>query len=148
VTSASPSPPPGPPSGPPPGPPPAPVPPATPAAPAAPPAVTFDEFKKLRLVVAEIKSAALHPNADRLLVLQVDVGDGRLRQIVAGIRAFYAPETLVGRKAVVVENLQPAKLRGVESQGMLLAAVIGKAEQVRLVALDDPAALPPGTPVS
>ena len=66
-------------------------------------------------------AAEPHPNADRLLVLRVDVG-GEERQIVAGIRAHYDPATLVGRQVVVVANLEPATLRGVESQGMVLAA--------------------------
>ena len=75
--------------------------------------------------------------ADRLLVLRVDLG-GEQRQIVAGIRAHYAPETLVGRQVVVVANLEPAMLRGVESQGMLLAASSG--DRVVLVRPDEPVA--------
>jgi methionyl-tRNA synthetase len=74
--------------------------------------------------VATVTAAEPHPNADRLLVLRVDLG-GEQRQIVAGIRAHYPPETLVGRQVVVVANLEPAMLRGVESQGMLLAASSG-----------------------
>ena len=81
-----------------------------------------------------MKSAEPHPNADRLLVLRVDIA-GEERQIVAGIRAHYAPETLVGRQVVVVANLEPAKLRGVESQGMLLAAADG--DRVVLLRPDD-----------
>lgn len=83
--------------------------------------VTIDEFQKVELRVGTVMAAAPHPNADRLLVLQVRVGDED-RQIVAGIRAHYAPADLVGRQVVVVANLAPAKLRGVESRGMLLAA--------------------------
>ena len=83
--------------------------------------VTIDQFRAIELRVATIKSAEPHPNADRLLVIKVDVG-GEERQIVAGIRAHYDPATLVGRQVVVVANLEPALLRGVESQGMLLAA--------------------------
>ncbi|MFM8411510.1 MAG: methionine--tRNA ligase subunit beta, partial [Alphaproteobacteria bacterium] len=75
------------------------------------------EFK-----VGTIRTAAPHPNADRLVVLEVDLAEERPRQIVAGIRAAYSPEDLVGRQIVVVANLKPAKLRGIESQGMLLAA--------------------------
>ena len=82
-------------------------------------------------------AAEPHPNADRLLVLRVDLG-GEERQIVAGIRAHYAPETLVGRQVVVVANLEPAMLRGVESQGMLLAASSG--DRVVLVRPDEPVA--------
>jgi len=83
--------------------------------------ITIDEFKNVELRVATILAAEAHPKADRLLVLRIDLGDEQ-RQLVAGIRAHYDPEALVGRQIVVVANLQPATLRGVESQGMLLAA--------------------------
>jgi methionyl-tRNA synthetase len=96
--------------------------------------ITIDQFKGVELKVGTVKAAEPHPNADRLLVLRVDVG-GEERQIVAGIRAHYAPETLVGRQVVVVANLEPAKLRGVESQGMLLAAADG--DRVVLLRPDD-----------
>ncbi len=86
------------------------------------PTITYDDFSKVALRVGLVLSAEKHPNADRLLVLQVDVGETTPRQIVAGIAAHYAPEVLVGKRIVVVTNLAPAKLRGVESQGMLLAA--------------------------
>ncbi len=85
-------------------------------------AITYDDFAKIELRAATIVEAAKHPDADRLLVLQVDVGEEKPRQIVAGIASKFTPEQLVGRKIVVVANLAPAKLRGVESQGMLLAA--------------------------
>jgi methionyl-tRNA synthetase len=84
--------------------------------------ITIDQFRELELKVGTVTAAEPHPNADRLVVLRVDVGESEPRQIVAGIRAHYAPEALVGRQIVVVANLEPAKLRGVESQGMLLAA--------------------------
>jgi methionyl-tRNA synthetase len=83
--------------------------------------LTIDEFKQIDLRVGTILAASPHPRADRLLVLEVDLGDER-RQLVAGIRAHYAPEDLVGKQVVVVANLTPATLRGVESQGMVLAA--------------------------
>jgi methionyl-tRNA synthetase len=83
--------------------------------------ITIEQFQQVELRVATVKEAAPHPNADRLLVLKVDLG-GEERQIVAGIRAHYEPESLVGTQVVVVANLAPATLRGVESQGMLLAA--------------------------
>lgn len=86
--------------------------------------ITIDEFRKLDLRVATIKKAEPHPNADRLLVLQVDLG-GEERQIVAGIRSQYTPEELLEKQIVVVANLEPARLRGMESQGMLLAASDG-----------------------
>jgi methionyl-tRNA synthetase len=83
--------------------------------------LTIDEFGKVDLRVGTVVEAKVHPNADRLLVLQVDLGSEQ-RQIVAGIRSHYQPEELVGKQIVVVANLQPASLRGIESQGMLLAA--------------------------
>ena len=83
--------------------------------------ITIDDFRKIELKVATVKSAEPHPNADRLMVLKVDLGSEE-RQICAGIRDHYAPEDLVGKQIVVVANLETAKLRGLESQGMLLAA--------------------------
>ena len=83
--------------------------------------ISIDDFSKLELRVATITAVAPHPNADRLLVLQIDLGSER-RQLVAGIRAHYQPEDLVGKQIIVVANLQPATMRGVASQGMLLAA--------------------------
>lgn len=83
--------------------------------------VTIDEFSKLDLRVATILNATPHPNADRLLVLEIDLGTER-RQLVAGIRAHYTPEDLIGTQVVVIANLEAATLRGVRSEGMLLAA--------------------------
>lgn len=83
--------------------------------------ITLEEFKKLELRIGEIVSAAPHPQADRLLVLRVRMGEEE-RQLVAGIRAFYQESELVGKKVVVAANLAPAVIRGVTSEGMLLAA--------------------------
>ncbi len=83
--------------------------------------VTIDDFRKLELKVAEIKEVNEHPNADRLYVITVDLGD-KTKQIVAGIRGSYSKEDLIGKQVVVIDNLESAVLRGVESQGMLLAA--------------------------
>lgn len=82
---------------------------------------TIEDFLKLEFKIAQIKEAKNHPNADRLFVLKVDLG-GEERQLVAGIRSTYTAEQLVGKRVVVVANLEPAVLRGEESQGMLLAA--------------------------
>lgn len=108
---------------------PAPTPiPAQAAAPAAAPVpagkaeIQYDDFAKIELKVATVLEASLHPNADKLLVLKVDLGQGEQRQICAGIKAWYDPATLVGRQIVVVKNLAPRPLRGVVSHGMLLAA--------------------------
>lgn len=84
--------------------------------------ITIDEFARVDLRVGTILSAEAHPKADRLLVLQVDLGEPQPRQLVAGIRAAYDPRFMPGKQIVVVANLKPAVLRGVESQGMLLAA--------------------------
>ena len=75
---------------------------------------TIDDFRKLDLRIAEIKEVNEHPNAYRLYVITVDFGD-RTKQVVAGIRNSYKKEELVGREVVVVDNLEPAMLRGVES---------------------------------
>ncbi|MFG0245250.1 MAG: methionine--tRNA ligase subunit beta [Phycisphaerales bacterium JB052] len=86
------------------------------------PEITFDDFAKVDLRVAKIVSAEPHPNADRLLKIQLDDGSGTPRQICAGIREQYSPDDLVGKSIVIVANLAPRKLRGEESRGMLLAA--------------------------
>ena len=83
--------------------------------------INIQDFSEIDLRVAEIKAVEEHPDADKLLVLKIDAGDGE-KQLVAGIKNHYSTEELVGRKIIVVNNLAPAVLRGVESQGMLLAA--------------------------
>jgi methionyl-tRNA synthetase len=89
------------------------------------PEITIDDFAKLDLRTAKIVSARRVENADKLLVLQIDIGN-ESRQIVAGIGQSYAPEELIGREIVVIANLKPVKLRGETSQGMLLAVGDGK----------------------
>lgn len=84
-------------------------------------AVTIEDFKKVELIVAQIKEVKEHPNADRLYVAQVDTGKD-VRQIVAGVRKFYTPEQLIGRRVILIANLEPAVIRGEASNGMLLAA--------------------------
>lgn len=83
--------------------------------------ITIEDFRKLELRIGEIVKAEAHPQADRLLVLRVRIGEGE-RTVVAGIRAHYNESELVGKKVVVVANLEPALIRGVSSEGMLLAA--------------------------
>jgi methionine--tRNA ligase beta chain len=83
--------------------------------------IQYDDFAKLELRVATVLECKAHPNADKLLVLQIDLGTER-RQICAGLRQHYAPEQLVGKQIVVVANLAPRQMRGEVSQGMLLAA--------------------------
>ena len=82
---------------------------------------SYEDFQKLEIKVAEIETVTPHPNADRLYILGIKVGEVR-KQIVAGIRAHYTEEQLKGKKIVIIDNLDPAVIRGVESQGMLLAA--------------------------
>ncbi len=83
--------------------------------------ITFEEFKRIDLRIADVLEAKRVPGTDKLLELRIRIGEGT-RTLVAGIADEYAPEQLVGRKIVVVANLEPRRLRGVESQGMLLAA--------------------------
>lgn len=85
------------------------------------PEITFDDFAKLDLRVGRVVEVAEHPNADKLLVLKVDMGF-EMRTICAGVKAFYSPEAILGRNIIIVANLAPRKLRGIESHGMLLAA--------------------------
>ena len=83
--------------------------------------ISFNEFKKLEIKIAKIKEVNSHPNADKLYVITIDIG-GKDKTIVAGIKKDYQPEQLIGRQIAIVDNLEPAVIRGVESQAMLLAA--------------------------
>lgn len=105
--------------------------------------VSINEFREIDLRVATVEKAEPHPNADKLLVLQVSLG-AEQRQIVAGIRAHYQPEELIGKQVVVVVNLETAKLRGLESQGMLLAA----SDDDRIVILTPEKQVSPGAKIS
>ena len=105
--------------------------------------ISIDEFRKVELKIATIKSADPHPNADKLMVLQIDLG-AEERQICAGIRSHYTAEELVGKQIVVVANLETATLRGLESQGMLLAA----SDEGRVIILTPEKPVPAGSTVS
>ncbi len=102
---------------------------AAPAAKAAPPLadgkISIDDFMKVELRVGQVKAAEKVKGADKLLRLEVDIGT-EVRQLVAGIALAYKPEDLIGRKVVIVANLQPRKLRGLESNGMIVAASVGE----------------------
>jgi methionyl-tRNA synthetase len=87
--------------------------------------ISIDEFAKVEMRVGEVRSAERVPGANKLLKMMVDIGS-EVRQIVAGIAESYAPEQLVGKKVVIVVNLQPRKIRGVESNGMIVAATVGE----------------------
>ncbi|MGQ9692159.1 MAG: methionine--tRNA ligase [Thermaceae bacterium] len=104
--------------------------------------ISLEEFQKVELRVALVKEARRHPNADRLLVLTLDLG-GEERTVVSGIANWYTPEALVGKRVVLVANLKPVKLRGIESQGMILAA--GEGEALALVTVEGE--IPPGAEV-
>lgn len=106
------------------------------------PTITYDDFAKIDLRVATILVAEFHPNADRLFKLQIDLGDSK-RQICAGIKGFYQPEELVGKQIIVVTNLEPRKIRGEESNGMLLAASAMEGDVVKDVVLLTPGKVVP-----
>ncbi len=105
--------------------------------------VTLEDFKRLALRTGIVTAATDHPNADRLLVLTVDVGEATPRQLVAGIKGSYQTADLIGKQVVVVANMKPAMLRGVESQGMALAASDGSA----IVLVSPGRAMPAGSVV-
>ena len=88
--------------------------------------ISIEDFVKVELRVGQVLSAERVPKSDKLLRFTVDVGEPEPRQILAGIAEHYEPETMVGRKLVIVSNLKPRKLRGFESQGMVLAASVGE----------------------
>ncbi len=82
--------------------------------------VTLQEFQNCELIVARIKEVREHPDADRLYVLKIDTGKEE-KQLVAGIRASYTKQALIGRQIIIINNLEPAVIRGERSEGMLLA---------------------------
>ena len=96
--------------------------------------ITIDDFAKIELVVGTVEKCEKHPDADKLLVSQINIGK-ETRQIVSGIADFYTPEDMIGKKVIVVSNLKPAKLRGVESQGMILAG--SKKKMLELVSVEN-----------
>ena len=102
--------------------------------------VEFSDFQKLDLRVGVVLAAEKHPNADKLLRFDIDLGEGKPRQILSGIAAFFKPEDMVGKKVVVVANLPPRKIRGLESQGMILTAE--SAGGLALLTADAPAGSP------
>jgi methionyl-tRNA synthetase len=88
--------------------------------------ITIDDFAKVELRVGQVLTAERIPKADKLLKFTIDLGEAEPRQILAGIAQYYEPEALIGRKVIVVANLAPRKMRGLESQGMILAASVGE----------------------
>ena len=119
------------------------------------PEITYDEFVKLDLRVATITHSEIHPNADRLLIVQLDDGSTEGRQVCAGIKAWYDPQELIGKQVVIVANLKPRKIRGEMSNGMILAASskstsedenAALAEEIIVLGVDKPTR--PGSSVS
>ena len=104
--------------------------------------ISFEEFKKLSLKTARIKEVKDHPNADKLYIVKVDIG-GEEKELVAGIKKAYKPEELSGKLVVVVDNMEPATIRGVESRGMILAAQDG--DNMAVICPDKP--ITPGSKV-
>jgi methionyl-tRNA synthetase len=98
--------------------------------------ISIDDFTKIELRVGLVKVAERVPKADKLLRLEIDIGT-EVRQVLAGIAEAYAPETLVGRKVVIVANLAPRKLRGMESNGMIVAASLEGGQPVLAGFLED-----------
>ena len=98
--------------------------------------ITIDDFAKIELRVGIVKVAERVPKADKLLRLEIDIGT-EVRQVLAGIAEAYAPETLVGRKVVIVANLAPRKMRGLESNGMIVAASLEGGKPVLAGFLED-----------
>jgi methionyl-tRNA synthetase len=99
--------------------------------------ITIDDFLKVDLRVGLVLQAAAVKNSDKLLHLQVDIGEEKPRSIVAGIAGAYKPEALIGRKVAIVANLQPRKLRGLESQGMIVAASLGEGDPALVSFLEE-----------
>ncbi len=104
--------------------------------------IKYDDFEKLDLVVGNILTAEKVPNTDKLIKIVVDIGDEQ-RQIVSGIADYYTPEELLGKQIVVLKNLEPRKFKGLESQGMLLAADVDG----RPILLKPESDIPAGSPV-
>ena len=112
------------------------------------PTISFDDFLKLDIRVARVTAVREHPNADKLIVMDIDLG-GEQRQIIAGLKPYLDdPQSLAGKNVVVVANLEPRKMRGLESNGMLLAASWGEGSGANVVCLTTDGEVPPGASVS
>lgn len=107
--------------------------------------ITFEEFKKVDLIIAKVKEVEEIPNADKLYKLKIDIGNNESRTIVAGIKKYYSPEELKERLIVFLKNLAPATIRGIESQGMLLAST-NQTGEISLILPDK--AVEPGSTIS
>lgn len=106
--------------------------------------INIADFRKLELKTARVIEVKPHPDADRLWILTVDVGEAETRTVVAGIKEHYTGEDLAGKSVILVSNLEPAVIRGVSSGGMILAAKDG--QTLSIVTTDRP--VPPGAKVA
>lgn len=97
--------------------------------------ISYDDFSKVEFKIGVILECEKHPNADRLLVFQIDVGEDKPRQIISSIAEFYRPEDVIGKRVVVVTNLKKAKFRGMDSDGMLVCASLPEDEDVELLTI-------------
>ena len=111
------------------------------------PIIAYEDFAKLDLRVAKVIEAENHPNADKLICLKIDLGNEQ-RQIIAGLRGHYEPAELIGKDIIVVANLAPRTMRGLDSHGMLLAASAQTETGLFLTILTPEKPTPPGSPVS
>ena len=110
--------------------------------------INIDEFKKLEIKIGQILSAEKVPETDKLLKLSVDFGESAPRQIISGIAGFFPdPEVLVGKKCAFAANLEPRTIKGLESQGMILAVNGGEAENTFFSLLETSADVLPGSTV-
>lgn len=111
------------------------------------PTITFNDFLKLDLRIGKVTAVADHPNADKLVLVDVDLG-AEQRQLVAGLKGYCDTDALVGKNLVIVTNLEPRKMRGIESKGMLLAATWGEGDKRGVVCLTTDGDAPPGAEVT
>jgi methionyl-tRNA synthetase len=121
--------------------------PQPPAAPTSKPIIAYDDFAKLDIRTAKVLEVRDHPNADKLLVVDIDLG-GQKRTVIAGLKPYLPAQSLVGKTVIVLANLEPRKMRGLESNGMLLAASFGEGPQRQVVVLTTDSETPPGSLVS
>lgn len=111
------------------------------------PRIAFGDFAKLDLRVAKVLEAHDHPNADKLICMTIDLGSEQ-RQIIAGLKDHCTSQSLVGKNVVVLINLEPRKMRGLESNGMLLAATFEQAGALRVVVVTTDGDVPPGAAIA
>ncbi len=111
------------------------------------PIASFEDFTKLDIRVAKVTAVRDHPNADKLVLLDIDLG-GEQRQIIAGLKPYCDVQALAGKNIVVVTNLAPRKMRGLESNGMLLAATWHEGDKMNVTILTTDGEVPPGSAVT